>query len=127
MGGWEKRGIRRLRQAQVFLGFFVSGIAPQRFSELDHGLRNLALGQVQSAQIVVDNCLLRISPNCRKVISLRLLQISFREKSIREAKLPLADFIVEDFAGFDPAHPDAPESFHLPASPARSDVGPRGN
>jgi lysophospholipase L1-like esterase len=48
-------------------------------------------------------------------------------QGIREAKLPLADFMVEDFAGFDPAHPDAPESFHLPASPARSDVAPRGN
>ena len=56
MRGWENLGIGCLRHAQVFLGFLVSRIAPQRFSELDHGLGNLALGQVHSAQIVVGNC-----------------------------------------------------------------------
>jgi len=48
-------------------------------------------------------------------------------QGIREAKLPLANLIVDDFKGFDPAHPDAPESFTLPPSPARSNVTPRGN
>ncbi len=48
-------------------------------------------------------------------------------QGIRDARLPLARFLAEDFTGFDPAHPDAPESFRLPASPLYSNVAPRGN
>jgi lysophospholipase L1-like esterase len=48
-------------------------------------------------------------------------------QGIRDANLPLAKSIAADFAGFDPAHPDAPESFALPASPMHSDIAPRGN
>jgi hypothetical protein len=48
-------------------------------------------------------------------------------QGIRNARLPLADAITEDFVAFDPAHPDSPDSFVLPASPARSDIPPRGN
>ncbi len=38
---------------------------------------------------------------------------------IRTAKLDLAAHSVDDFAGFDPARPDAPGKFSLPASPRR--------
>jgi lysophospholipase L1-like esterase len=48
-------------------------------------------------------------------------------EGIRDAKLPLARSIVDDFKGFDPAHPESPETFVLPASPARSNLAPRGN
>ncbi len=48
-------------------------------------------------------------------------------QGIRDAGLPLAQFIADDFKGFDPAHPDAPETFALPASPLHSNVAPRGN
>ncbi len=48
-------------------------------------------------------------------------------QGIRDARLPLAQFIVADFTGFDPARPDAPDTFALAASPARSQVAPRGN
>jgi lysophospholipase L1-like esterase len=48
-------------------------------------------------------------------------------QGIRDARLPLASFITADFAGFDPAHPDSPDTFALPASPLRSDLAPRGN
>ncbi len=48
-------------------------------------------------------------------------------QGIRDAQLPLAAHIVDDFAGFDPAKPDSPETFALPASPRRSDVTPRGS
>jgi lysophospholipase L1-like esterase len=48
-------------------------------------------------------------------------------QGIRDAKLPLANSIVDDFKGFDPAHPDSPDSFDLPASPIHSNVAPRGN
>lgn len=48
-------------------------------------------------------------------------------QGIRDAGLPLAQFIAPDFAGFDPSRPDAPESFEIAASPLRSDVTPRGN
>ena len=46
---------------------------------------------------------------------------------IRAAKLDLAAHIVDDFSGFDPARPDAPEKFSLPASPGRTTQAPRGN
>jgi lysophospholipase L1-like esterase len=48
-------------------------------------------------------------------------------QGIRDAGLPLSAALAPDFKGFDPAHPDAPESFTLPASPFRSNVAPRGN
>ena len=46
---------------------------------------------------------------------------------LRDAKLDLAKFIVDDFAGFDPAHPDSVDTFALPASPGRTNQAPRGN
>jgi lysophospholipase L1-like esterase len=48
-------------------------------------------------------------------------------QGIRDARLPLAAFLTADFTGFDPAHPDDPATFHLPASPGHSDLAPRGN
>lgn len=48
-------------------------------------------------------------------------------QGIRDAHLPLADQIVDDLPPFDPAHPDSPATFALPASPARSDLPLRGN
>ena len=48
-------------------------------------------------------------------------------QGIREAQLPLAKNIIDDFTGFDPAKPDAPETFTLAASPVRSSLTPRGN
>ncbi len=40
---------------------------------------------------------------------------------------PLAAFLTDDFAGYDPAKPDNPAAFRLPASPQQSDLRPRGN
>jgi lysophospholipase L1-like esterase len=48
-------------------------------------------------------------------------------QGIRDARLPLATQIADDFSGYDPSHPDSPESFDLPPSPGVSDVPPRGN
>jgi len=48
-------------------------------------------------------------------------------QALRDAGPELAALVSPDFNGFDPAHPDAPESFVLPASPARSDAALRGN
>lgn len=48
-------------------------------------------------------------------------------QGIKDNKLPLAKSIVDDFGSFDPAHPDAPESFAVPASPGRATQPPRGN
>lgn len=48
-------------------------------------------------------------------------------QAIRDANLPLAAQLADDFTGFDPTQPDAPESFALPASPARSSAPLRGN
>ncbi len=42
-------------------------------------------------------------------------------EGIKADRMELAKFITEDFRGFDPAHPDPPESFQLPPSP----VSPR--
>jgi lysophospholipase L1-like esterase len=48
-------------------------------------------------------------------------------EGIRENKLDLARFIVADYRPFDPAHPDDPEKFDVPASPGSSNLPPRGN
>ncbi len=46
---------------------------------------------------------------------------------IRANRLELAAHIVDDFAGFDPAHPDDVDAFDLAPSPGRTNVAPRGN
>lgn len=43
------------------------------------------------------------------------------------ALAPLAALLTDDFAAYDPAKPDDPAEFTLPASPQRSDLRPRGN
>lgn len=48
-------------------------------------------------------------------------------EGVRANKLELARYILEDYKPFDPAHPDPPEAFDVPASPGRSSVAPRGN
>ena len=48
-------------------------------------------------------------------------------EGIRAAKLPVAKFLAEDVPPFDPAHPDAVETFALPASPLSTEVTPLGN
>jgi len=52
-------------------------------------------------------------------------------EGIRANKLDLARYIVADYKPFDPAHPDSPEAFSVPASPAGRGRGPaappRGN
>lgn len=48
-------------------------------------------------------------------------------EGVRANKLELAKHIVADYKTFDPAHPDPPESFNVPASPGRANVAPRGN
>jgi lysophospholipase L1-like esterase len=46
---------------------------------------------------------------------------------IQQDKLGLAQFIADDWKGFDPAKPDTQESLHLTVSPGYSDVKPLGN
>lgn len=50
-------------------------------------------------------------------------------QGIRTAPLlaKLATFLTDDFTGFDPAKPDDPATYNLPASPQRSTERPRGN
>lgn len=48
-------------------------------------------------------------------------------QALRDAELPLAKLIVDDFSAFDAAHPGSPEAFALPPSPARSTAPLRGN
>ncbi len=48
-------------------------------------------------------------------------------EGIRQNKLPLAGFLADDFAGFDPAKPDPMAGFNVPESPMRSDKKPDGN
>jgi lysophospholipase L1-like esterase len=48
-------------------------------------------------------------------------------QGIRDNRLDIAKEIVEDFQGFDPAHPDLLGTFTLPASPARPSQRPLGN
>jgi lysophospholipase L1-like esterase len=48
-------------------------------------------------------------------------------EGIKQAKLPLAKDIVDDFKGFNPSHPDAAADFQMPASPVSSGEKPLGN
>jgi lysophospholipase L1-like esterase len=48
-------------------------------------------------------------------------------EGIKQDKLPLAKFIVDDFGDFDPAKPDDVNQFEMPASPAVSQEKPLGN
>jgi hypothetical protein len=48
-------------------------------------------------------------------------------EGIKQDKLPLAQFIVDDFGDFDPAHPDPVADFKMPASPTASKEKPLGN
>jgi lysophospholipase L1-like esterase len=48
-------------------------------------------------------------------------------QGIKDNKLDLGKYVVDDFQGFDPAHPDPVESFSVSASPERTAAGPRGN
>jgi hypothetical protein len=48
-------------------------------------------------------------------------------QAIRDLKLPLAKFIVDDFKGFDPARPDSPETFAVPASGNFTNQRPLGD
>jgi lysophospholipase L1-like esterase len=46
---------------------------------------------------------------------------------IQKSNLDLKRFIVDDFAPFDPSHPDAAADFHVPASPNFSTTKPLGS
>jgi len=48
-------------------------------------------------------------------------------EGIKQDKLPLAKYIVDEFKGFDPAHPDSPADFQMPVSPVTSSEKPLGN
>jgi lysophospholipase L1-like esterase len=48
-------------------------------------------------------------------------------QAIREQKLPIARYIVDDFKGFDPAHPDDPEALALAPSGEFTNQRPLGD
>lgn len=48
-------------------------------------------------------------------------------EGIREARLPLAEHILEDVPPYDPSRPDPVDTFAVPASPGRTRLAPRGN
>ena len=48
-------------------------------------------------------------------------------QAIRDQKLPMARYVVDDFQGFDPAHPDDPDAFSVPASGTFTNQRPLGD
>ena len=48
-------------------------------------------------------------------------------QGLRDDNVPVAKYLVADFTGFDPHHPDDPESFNLPPSPGGRGPRPLGN
>ena len=48
-------------------------------------------------------------------------------ESIRQSRLDLTKFIVEDYVPFQPGTPDPPESFTVPSGTGQSNLPPRGN
>ncbi len=69
--GRKKLSIGRLGSLQVFLGFFVLWIEPQRFTKLNQGLRDLALTEINFAEIVVGDRQLRIRTQRRSAFDTR--------------------------------------------------------
>jgi lysophospholipase L1-like esterase len=47
-------------------------------------------------------------------------------EGIKAGKLDLAKYLVDDVPRFDPAHPDAPEAWNVPASPGRAAIPSQG-
>jgi lysophospholipase L1-like esterase len=48
-------------------------------------------------------------------------------QGIKDDKLPLAAHIKDDFTGYDPRHPDSPDTFALPPSPLYTNQRPLGD
>jgi lysophospholipase L1-like esterase len=48
-------------------------------------------------------------------------------QAIRQSNLGLAKYIVDDFTGFDPNHPDPVATFNMPPSPGAAGARPLGN
>ena len=48
-------------------------------------------------------------------------------QGVRDARLGIAAHIADDFPGFDPAHPDDPKTFAMPASPNFTNQRPLGD
>lgn len=48
-------------------------------------------------------------------------------QGIKSSKLDLATHIVADFSGFDPSHPDSPDTFQMPVSPGAQGPRPLGD
>ncbi len=48
-------------------------------------------------------------------------------EGIKQNKLDLAKYIVDDFKGFNPSHPDPVDGFSIPASPRQTTSTPEGN
>jgi lysophospholipase L1-like esterase len=48
-------------------------------------------------------------------------------QGIRDAKLDLTKYLVDDLPAFDPSHPDAIDNVHIPDSPIRDPARPAGN
>jgi hypothetical protein len=48
-------------------------------------------------------------------------------QGIRDNKLELAKYIVDDFQGFDPAKPDPVDSFYMARGPSTFNLRPLGN
>ena len=48
-------------------------------------------------------------------------------EGLREARLPIARFLVPDLEPFDALHPPGPDAVRIPPSPQRSEVKPEGS
>ena len=84
--GWENLSIGGLGNTEVFLRFLVVRISPQRFIELDHGLGNLTLSEIHSAQTIIGNCQLRVGAKGGQITCLGFLQVASCRKRVRQAK-----------------------------------------
>src|SRR5438270_14027466 len=85
--GWENVSIGGFGNAEVFLRFLVVRISPQRFIELDHGLGNLTLSEIHSAQTIIGNCQLRVGAKGGQITCLGFLQVAFCRKRSEERRV----------------------------------------
>src|SRR5438045_2284525 len=48
-------------------------------------------------------------------------------QGIKASKLPVAKYLADEVAGFDPNHPDSVDNWYLPASPSSADINTNAN
>src|SRR5579885_466667 len=91
----KQPGVGRSGDAQIFLRLLVTGIPPQRFAELDNGLRNLAFVQIDFAEVIISRCQSGIGVESGKIMLFCLFQRALCQERVRKAQFSIGEMGIE--------------------------------